>query len=235
MKRILFPLFLLALTLRSFGQVVDPNAQIREVKSFHGISVSSAFDVYLDQGATDAVAVSAESIKDRDRIEVSVRDGILIVEFNDKGIRNPGHKELKAYISFKQIDKLKISGNCDVFIAGTIKAPELDLRQSGASNLKGRLEVGKLSIDVSGASDIVLSGKTDELHVDISGACNFKGFDLQTDVCHLRASGASSINITVNKELSAHASGGSDITIKGEASIIDAKTSGGASITRSKS
>ena len=33
-----------------------------------------------------------------------------------------GNKKLKAYISFKQIDQLKISGACDVYIKGTIES-----------------------------------------------------------------------------------------------------------------
>jgi hypothetical protein len=235
MKRIFIPLLFFFIAISAVAQVEDPNAQIREAKGFHGISVSSAFDVYLDQSNVEAVAVSAESTKDRDRIEVFVRDGILIVKFDDKFLKNPGNLHLKAYISFKQIDKLKISGACDVFIAGVLKASELDVKQSGASNLKGQLEVNKLSIDLSGASDMIVSGKTDDLQVNISGASDFKGFDLETAVCHLNASGASSIDITVNKELSARASGASDITVKGEGSIRDIKTSGGASVNRTKS
>jgi hypothetical protein len=40
-------------------QVNDPNAEVREAKNFHGISLSSAFDVYISQSNEEAVAVSA--------------------------------------------------------------------------------------------------------------------------------------------------------------------------------
>ena len=110
-KRGLFPLVFLFLATSAVAQVEDPNAQIREVKGFHGINVSSAFDVYLDQGNVEAVAVSAESTKDRDRIEVFVRDGILIIKFDDKFLQNPGNLKLKAYISFKQIDNADLNSS----------------------------------------------------------------------------------------------------------------------------
>ena len=40
-----------------------------------------------------------------------------------------------------------------------------------------------------------------ELSVEASGASDFKGFDMTTNYCTAEASGASSVNITVNKEL----------------------------------
>ena len=214
-------------------QVNDPNAEVREAKNFHGINVSNAFDVYIDQSNVEAVAVSASEIKYRDQIKVEVKNGILYVGFDSKGINwNSGKKKLKAYISFKQIDKLTVSGACDVFITGTIKADELSINQSGASDLKGKLDVKKLLVDLSGASDITISGNATQLNVEASGASDFKGFDLVTDICDVRASGASDIKITVNKELSAHASGASDVRYKGNGVIRDLKSSGSSSVSK---
>jgi hypothetical protein len=214
-------------------QVHDPNAEIREAKSFHGINVSSSFDVYIDQSNVEAVAVSASEIKYRDHIKVEVKNGILYVGFDSKGMNwNSGKKKLKAYISFNQIDKLTVSGACDVFITGTIKVDELSINQSGASDLKGKLDVKKLSVDLSGASDITISGSAVQLDVEASGASDFRGFDLVTDICDVRASGASDIKITVNKELSAHASGASDVRYKGNGVIRDIKSSGSSSVSK---
>ena len=214
-------------------QVNDPNAEIREAKNFHGISVSSAFDVYLSQSSDEAVAVSAADNKDRERISVEVKDGILHIGLDNKGMNwGRGNKKLKAYISFKQIDKLSVSGACDVFISGTLKADDLTIKQAGASDLKGKLEINKLSVDLSGASDMTVSGTATQLSVEASGASNFKGFDLATDICDIRASGASDIKVTVNKEMSANASGASDVRYKGNGVIRDLKSSGSSSVSK---
>lgn len=216
-------------------QVNDPNAEVRDAKGYHAINVSNAFDVYLSQSNDEAVAVSAANKEDRAMIKVEVKDGILMVGL-DKGWKwNSGNKKLKAYISFKQIDKLTISGACDVFITGILKADALTINQSGASDLKGKLDVKKLTVDISGASDILVSGSASQVNVEASGASDFKGFDLVTDYCDVKASGASGIRITVNKELSAHASGASDIKYKGEGLIRDLKTGGASSVSRSRS
>lgn len=215
-------------------QVNDPNAELRQAKNYHGISLSSAFDVYLTQSNDEAVAVSASETKYRDRIKVEVKDGILYIGYENAGKMGwgSGNKKLKAYISFKQIDKLTVSGACDVYITGTLSAENLTLNQSGASDLKGKLDVKKLQVNLSGASDITVSGTAVQLSIEASGASDFKGYELATDICDARASGASDIKITVNKELSAHASGASDVRYKGNGVIRDLKSSGSSSVSK---
>jgi hypothetical protein len=213
-------------------QVYDPNAVVREARDFHGIILSGAFDVYLTQGNSEAVAVSASEEKYRDRITAEVKAGILHIGYDSKGLNWGGNKKLKAYISFKNINRLKVSGACDVYISGTLKADHLDIHQSGASDLKGKLEVNKLTVDLSGASDMTVSGTAPQLSVEASGASNFKGYDLVTDVCNARVSGASDIKITVNKELSANASGASDIRYRGSGLIREIKSSGASSVSK---
>jgi len=53
-----------------------------------------------------------------------------------------------------------------------------------------------------------------------------------TDYCDVTASGASGVQITVNKELSAKVSGASDINYKGAGLIRDLKSTGASSIKK---
>jgi hypothetical protein len=216
----------------SAQQMNDPNAEVRPAKDYHGISVSNAFDVYLSQGGEEAVAVSAATAKDREMIRVEVKDGILYIGLEKGWKWNSGNKKLRAYISFKNIDKLSISGACDVYITGVLKADELKIDQSGASDLKGKLDVIKLQADLSGASDMQVTGTATKLYVEASGASNFKGYDLITEVCDARASGASDVRVTVNKELSAHASGASDVKYRGDGVIKEIKSSGASGVSK---
>ena len=163
---------------------------------------------------------------------MDVKGGVLIIRYDNKGKWNSGNKKLKAYISFKQLDKLNVSGACDVYIVGDWKANNLKIDISGATNLKGKMDAQKLMVDLSGASDLTLTGTVGQLNIEASGASDFKGFDLAVDYCNAKASGASDIKITVNKELSAEASGASDVKYKGSGLIRDIKTSGASSISR---
>jgi len=234
MKKILVVLVLLGVTVALQAQINDANAEIRQASGYHGINVSNAFNVYLSQSNEEAVAVSAASVKDRDMITVEVKDGILFIGLSKAWKWNNGNKKFRAYISFKQLDKLMISGACDVFINGVLKADVLRVEQSGASDLKGRMEVSRLYVDLSGASDMSITGTAARLFVEASGASDFKGFDLVAESCEAKASGASDIRITVNKELSAEASGASDVKYRGSCTIREMKSSGSGSVTRGR-
>jgi hypothetical protein len=226
--------FLVLITIQTVGmaQFKDPNAQVREAKNFHGIRVSNAFDVFLSQGNEEAVAVSASEDRLLDKIIVEVNDGILNISFA-KGFKlNLNGKKLKAYISFKTIDKLFVSGACNIKIEGTIKADDLHIKLSGASDLKGKVEATKLKINQSGASDMIMGGMATNLDVSVSGASDFKGFELMTDYCIAVATGSSDLQIRVNKELAVRATGSSDIDYRGDAVIRDIKTSGSSNVTK---
>lgn len=238
MKKIQVMLMAMLLSVVSFAQktINDPNAEPRNLSGFHAIKISNAFTVYISQGNEDAVAISASKAEYKEKIITKVENGVLIIKFDDdkKFWKNwNGDKQkLKAYISIKKIDRLSVSGACDVFIEDGISAEELSIHLSGASDLKGKVEAKKLTCDISGASDMTISGNAAEVNVEASGASDFKGFDLVSNYCNAKASGASSVNITVNKELSANASGASDVRFKGEGLIRDIKTSGASNVSR---
>lgn len=237
MKKLLFIFFVLLIGVSLDAQQIDdPNAEPREAKNFHAISISNAFDVFISQGNEEAVAVSASEEKYRQSIKTEVRDGVLRIWFekNGKFWHGISNMKLKAYISFKNIDKLSVSGACDVHVNGVINADDLEVHLSGASDFKegGKINAKKLSIDASGASDMNISGSANELHIGATGASDFKGFDFVTDYCDAKVSGASTINITVNKELSAHATGASNINYKGDGLIREIKTSGASNVSK---
>lgn len=226
-------ILLSAVSLPAQKTIADANAEVREAKNFNGISVSSAFTVYLSQGNEEAVAVSAADPSDRARITVTVDKGILVIGLTRDARKWKGNRKLTAYISFKQIDVLEASGACNLFIEGKLKAQVLTVDLSGATDLKkGLLDVEKLKVDLSGASDMKVSGVATQLEVEVSGASQFKGEDLVTETCEAKASGASDIRITVNKELTAQASGASDVKYKGSGVIRDIKTSGAGGVRK---
>lgn len=239
MKRILCSLMVvLAVSGLSAQKTInDPNAEVREAKGFQAIKLSSAFDVYITQGNEEGLAVSASDPKYLSYIRTEVSGGTLRIWVEAGGSKNwnTGRMKLKAYISFRDINKLDVSGACDVYFEGLVKLQDLKLVLSGASDLKGKLDLQKLSVNMSGASDMTISGSAAQLTIESSGASNFKGFDLVTEFCDAKASGASDIKITVNKELSVQASGASDIDYKGNGVIRDLRTSGASSVSKAKS
>jgi hypothetical protein len=66
----------------------------------------------------------------------------------------------------------------------------------------------------------------------MSGASEFEGFDLKIDYCKAEISGAGEMEITVNKELEAEASGASSIKYRGDATVKKSDSSGASSIKK---
>lgn len=225
--------FIVAFAAAQTKEVNDPNAEVRKVNSFHAIKVSHAIDLYISQSSTEAVAVSASKDEYRNRIKTEVENGVLKIWYDNGSKWTKGDKKLRAYISFKTLTRLSASGASDVYVTGTIKADDLNINMSGASDFTGAVQANSLIVDLSGASDMtVTGGSVSTLKIEVSGASDFKGYDLQADNCSAKASGASEIKITVNKELSAHASGASGVHYKGNGVTRDVKANGASSISK---
>ena len=228
-----FVLFLFCLAASAQKTIHDPNAEVRNVKGYHAIEVAGGIDLFLSNG-DETVAVSAKDNNVRNRIKTEVKDGVLKIWMDGKDGINfsiRGDRALKAYVSFKTLDRLSASGGSDVAVDGTIKSNNLKLGISGGSDFKGKVNVTKLEVDQSGGSDVDISGTADEINLEASGGSDFDGYELITNNCTISASGGSDINITANKELSAEASGASDISWKGNATVKKAKASGAGSVS----
>ena len=210
----------------------DKDAELRKVGDFEGIEVSSAIDLQIAQGNENSVAVSAPGNDNRAGIKTEVRRGILHIWYENKNWLNGTRRKMRAYVSAKSLRLIAASGACDVMVNGELRSDELAIKLTGASDFKGAVRANNLKIELSGASDIVIRGSAANLNIGASGASHFKGFDLSTDNCRVDASGATDIQITVNKVLNAEASGATNIDYKGAGMIGDLKTSGASNIRK---
>ncbi len=236
--------------------VYDANAQVRKVGHFTKIHVSSAITLYLSQGNSDAVAVSAGEDRYTNRIRTEVIDGVLKI-YVENGVWNGwnwGNRNLRAYVTVQELNGLEASGASTVKISDGLKVSDLDIEVSGASTFKcesGITAGSRVSVELTGASNMTTSikaqdlkfvlsgasqanieGASSDMYVDASGASDFKGYGFQTESCRAEASGASSIDITVNKKLDAEASGASSIGYKGEAVITNLDVSGSSNVKK---
>src|SRR5215213_1915238 len=183
MKKILL-LFCLLNTLSVFAQktVYDANAVVREGKGYEAIEVTDGIDLYISYGE-EAIAVSASEAKNRDKIKTVVENGVLKISYDEKGLSWNTRRNLKAYVSFKNLSALAASGGSDINVEGSIKTNELAINLSGGCDFKGKVEVSKLLVDQSGGSDINISGTANNVDITASGGSDFSGYNLTTEFC----------------------------------------------------
>jgi hypothetical protein len=164
-----------------------------------------------------------------------VENGVLKIYMDNEGHHwswGGLHPKLKAYVSVKTLDALGASGGSDVFIEDMIKSEKLSVNLSGGSDLKGKVAIVDLSIEQSGGADVFIKGTVTNLTVHASGGSDLHGYDLSTDICNVNSSGGSDVSITVNKELSVVASGGSDVYYKGACSVKQLSSSGSSDVIK---
>jgi len=213
--------------------VVDPNASVRNVTGqFDAIKVSGGIDLYLSQSDNVAIAVSAADENYKAGIKTVVEDGTLKIFYEAEKSWSRKDRKLRAYVSFSNLKKIDASGACNVVVTETLKTTALVLHLSGACDFKGMVKVTTLDINLSGASDAKISGTAHTVNIKSSGASDVKAFDLVTDICNANVSGASDVRITINSELTASATGASDIKFKGNGVVKEKHSSGASSITK---
>jgi hypothetical protein len=235
MKSIMFAIagLLISATVFSQKEIRDANAQVRTVKSFHAIDVSSGIELILVQGNEETVAVSANTIELRDNIRTVVEGGVLKIYFDQKFYKkNYNNRRLKAYVSAIKLDGLEISSGALVKTEGSLKSPGLTMRVSSGAVFKGEVEVNDLDVDQSSGSIVNISGKAEKLKVEGSSGSMFNGYELETETSDADISSGGHIKITVNKELSAEATSGGAISYQGKGVIRNIRTSSGGGISR---
>lgn len=224
-------LFLFLMTLVSistFAQekqaVIDPNAQKRVLNApFNAITVSDGIEIYLTQGNEESIAVSASDEKYMAQFKTVVESGTLKIYYDNSGIHwgLNDKRKLKAYISFKSINKIQASGGAFVTLEGMSQFNALDMKFTAGSYFTGNMKAVDLTVEQNSGSEINITGRADKIKVTVSSGATFKGYDLATDYCDAQATSGAGVRITVNKELSAKATTGGGIRYKGSGVIRD--------------
>ncbi|WP_457269643.1 head GIN domain-containing protein [Pedobacter sp. UYEF25] len=189
--------------------------------NFNSINISNGIDLYLSQGNGEGVTVRSDDVEVLNEVIVEKNGTSLNIKFKD-GFKLSNlfkGRNAKAYVSFKTLNALSCSGGADVFSENQIKTDKLAIHSSGGSDLKLNIFCNNLSIESSGGSDITLKGKATNLTLQSSGGSDISAYDLITDYAKIESSGGSDVEVYVNKGLQASASGGSDITFKGNGAL----------------
>lgn len=238
MKKTFLFLFILAgLVTTTFSQktINDANAEKRNVSSFHGIEVSTGIELTLTKGTTEEVAVSASEIEFRDKIVTEVVNGILKIHYETKSgaiNRRKEDKHLRAYVSYKSLDKLYVTTGAEVNIDGVLEATALELKANTGGLVKGEVNINTLDVNQDTGSKITLSGKVDKLEAEGSTGSKFMGENLNTNTCSAEMGTGAGIYISVDKELNVRANTGGYVKYKGNAGIREIKTNTGGTVSK---
>lgn len=235
----LFLCLLTIISLQTFAQdavMNDANAKKRNLSgSFSAIKVSDGIDLYLSQGNEESIAVSASDPKYLERFKTVVDNGVLKIYYDNNSMiwNDNGKRKLKAYVSFKIMEKLQASSGASVDAKNILNLAYLEMHLTSGSQFTGEVKIGEMTVDQNSGSEINITGSVEKIKVDLSSGALFKGYDLNAEYCEAKASSGGEVRINVNKELAAKASSGGGIKYKGNASIKDLNVSSGGVVKKS--
>lgn len=203
----LIPLFFVALL---FASANAQDVVTRETPDFSGVDAGGVFNVFLTQAPVCSVELETEGV-DPDDIITKVKNGVLVLSV-DGSLPRGARVTVKLTAPF--FNSIKASGVVNVKSTNTIEHEVFQLDVSGASKIDMDLVTEQLKSDISGASNVYVRGKATMHKVDISGASFLKGFELESEVVSVDASGASKIEVNPLAKLTAKLSGTSNLVYK---------------------
>ncbi len=210
--------FILAgLTHMGFSQSVVGSHHVtesqRDVGSFNSISVSSGWDLYLEQGSKESLTVEADDNL-HEVLITEVKGGTLHI-YTRKGVNIKGSEKKEVHVVVTNLKEISASGGSDVKAIERIEVGDFVLKLSGGSDLEmDDFVVGGLSGDFSGGSDA---------NIDMTGSGNIS----------LNCSGGSDVNLSTvdGSTCKLILSGGSDVSLDGRMEELDVNASGGSDIS----
>lgn len=132
--------------------------------------------------------------------------------------------------------KVTVSLSGDADCDCDIRAEEIEIEGSGASDYEGKVTAACLKLDLSGDSDAKIQGEVGKLILDLSGASDLetnvvgKRYGLVCNSCEGSLSGDSDADLHCDGIIRVSLSGASDLHYTGDATTSHCLTSGGSSI-----
>jgi hypothetical protein len=208
--------------------------EIRNLKNFDAVKVSSGIDMFLSMGTEESVRIVADD-DDYDDVVAEVKGGTLHIYMkrtNWFNFLNWGTRTTpKAYVTVKELKSISASAGSDVKSENTLKGDILEVNVSSGSDVVLNLIYKEISLDASSGSDAKLGGKAKTLSARASSGSDIMARDLETVICHANASSGADIMVHATGEIHAKASSGADIRYYGNPGIKNINESSGGDVS----
>jgi len=192
----------------------------KNVGDFNAIEISSAVRINLIQSDSNYVTLSSkDSIKKVPKMEV---------KGSTLEISSLFHGTIDVHV--KNLTSLRVSDAARVESKDTLKADNLTVHVSDAGRADIWLNAKYIKARANDAGNITLSGSTDSLEVKVSDASHINAFLLRANGVSVVSSDGSNADVWAVKSVSARATDGSNVHIKGSPAQKQTSASDGGSV-----
>ena len=203
----------------------DVITQTRSVPSFHTVAYHGSGEVYLTQGSTDSVKITAED-NVLEYLVTTVDDGTLDIYMDEYETVIPT-EVIKVHITVDDLKKVELSGGAILKGENTITSNTLKIEVSGSSDeITLDVDCNELETVVSGGATMQLSGTADEHTSKVSGTADVNAFDLITERTAITISGIADYDVYASSRLDVFISGSGQVYYKGSPATVNKDISG---------
>jgi len=201
------------LGIRGKGDVVT---EVRQVKDFHAIDISTSGEVELRVDSVYHLEVSCEESV-IDFLETISDNGVLKIHF-DRDVYDVDN--LKIIVSAPAWDGIDIHGSADVNAPDAISGNNLDLSVSGSGDIKiFKVDFDKIKTRVTGSGDIDITGAADDLDCSITGSGGLDALNCPVLTAKVNISGSGDARLDVSETLDVTITGSGDVEYRGDAQV----------------
>lgn len=188
--------------------------KIVKINNFVGISVKSGIDVILTQGITEKIEIKGLKTFAEDVTVTKNDSGIVTFEMNKYTLKNwkwGKNESLKVFISFKNLNNIKITECATVLADSVLSLENLNINIDDGSEIKLNLETKNLEVVVDNGSNIYLIGKATTFNLKGNNASNVKAFNLQSNNVVANISNGTDAQLFASESIKIKADNGSDV------------------------
>lgn len=196
----------------------------KEVKlsAFNRIAIIGSYKIAVTQ-SNDAHLDATGQTSIIEKIKVSVRDGLLMIEMpkqRDRRMRLKSNEIPVLHLSFKSINNIYIDGYADISSSTPLKFASLTVTLKGSSKVNlASIACDYLHLETNGASYIKLHGKTKNFKLHMKGSGMFDGYNLLTSKADVTIDGTGKARVNVIENLTAKISIFGTLFYKGHPAI----------------
>lgn len=214
------------------GKVVTESRAV--AGGFDAIALAGSIDLVVHQGASEAVAVSADD-NVLPLIETFVEQRpagpTLVVRFKrDVSLRRVSKAEVR--VDVVHLRSLSSAGSGDLLV-GALTTPALKLALSGSGDAKVQgLSTDEFEVSIAGSGDVGASGSARQVRLGIAGSGDADLAALSADAVSVRVAGSGDASVTANRQLEVSVAGSGDVRYGGAVTTVKSSVAGSGSVTR---
>jgi len=236
MKTIFLYIFAISvLSLYSCNSVVNiqPSGNIQMMKkncsSFQELDITGRFDVTVMYDNTEAYEISADD-NILPFVDIQPNERSISISLKKKMPRSVS--PIKMTIHVASLSKIQLDYGATLKTEPRCIADKLDLSLSNGSSFQSNIQCQQLDITALSGSNVILNGTANSVHIIAKESSSINVYDLLTQDVQAQILGASSLNISVEKEFSVQADEGSMINYRGTPVFLKKIIEGGSRIEK---